>query len=448
MPNLAFLGLNLSPNSTFRGLDGNIPSPVFGWVALVVALLLCVMVGYIRRGGIGQRMLAVRSNERASAAAAVNPRNVKLIAFGISSFIAGVAGTLYAYNSGSVSPDRFDAFTALSLIAFAYAGGITLISGAVFAGLISTQALFPYALDKWFGLNGNYFLLFGGVILIITLLQNPEGVMGALYKRTHRKAQIVPPEGAGAPAAARRARPRPPRDAARPVLATEGVSVDFGGVHALRNVSFEVGRGRAGRPDRSQRGRQDDLRRRRHRLRAPRAARPARRARPRAACPRTRARGSDSRAPGRAASSSTTCSSRRTSRSPRSARRPGGSRSAPHRPARDRRDARPLRPRLGREGQPRPTSRRVTASWSASRARWPPSPRLLMLDEPAAGLDTAESEALGAHLRAVADGGQSTLLIDHDMGLVLEHLRPRRRARVRRGDRRRARPRRSAATRA
>src|SRR4029077_4473990 len=161
VPNLSVFGLNLSPSSAFRGLDGNIPSPVFGWVALVAALVLCVMVGFIRRGGIGQRMLAVRSNERASAAAAVNPPNVKLIAFGISAFIAGVAGSLYAYDSGSVSPDRFDAFTALSLIAFAYAGGITLISGAVFAGLISTQALFPYALDKWFGLNGNYFLLFG-----------------------------------------------------------------------------------------------------------------------------------------------------------------------------------------------------------------------------------------------------------------------------------------------
>ena len=46
-------------------------------------------------------------------------------------------------------------------------------------------------------------------------------------------------------------------------------------------------------------------------------------------------------------------------------------------------------------------------------------PRVLLLDEPAAGLDTNESEALGAHLRAIADSGQSTLLIDHDMGLVL-----------------------------
>ena len=46
-------------------------------------------------------------------------------------------------------------------------------------------------------------------------------------------------------------------------------------------------------------------------------------------------------------------------------------------------------------------------------------PRLLCLDEPAAGLDTHESEALGQRLRQIADAGTTTLLIDHDMGLVL-----------------------------
>jgi branched-chain amino acid transport system permease protein len=131
-------------------------------------------------------MLAVRSNERAAAASAVDVRYVKFIAFGISAFIAGVAGSLYAYNFGSVSADRFNAVTALSLIAFAYAGGITLVSGAVFAGLISTEALVPHALDKWLGINGNWFLLFGGVILIFTLIQHPEGVAGAFYKRMNR----------------------------------------------------------------------------------------------------------------------------------------------------------------------------------------------------------------------------------------------------------------------
>ena len=46
-------------------------------------------------------------------------------------------------------------------------------------------------------------------------------------------------------------------------------------------------------------------------------------------------------------------------------------------------------------------------------------PRLLCLDEPAAGLDTNESETLGQRLRGIADAGTTTLLIDHDMGLVM-----------------------------
>jgi branched-chain amino acid transport system ATP-binding protein len=46
-------------------------------------------------------------------------------------------------------------------------------------------------------------------------------------------------------------------------------------------------------------------------------------------------------------------------------------------------------------------------------------PRLVCLDEPAAGLDTNESTELGRHLREVVDAGTPILLVDHDMGLVL-----------------------------
>lgn len=186
VPEPHLLGIDLGPQSAFRGLDGSLPSPVFGWVVLAVTVGVCLLVASVRRGNLGQRMLAVRSNERSAAAAAIDVRSVKLIAFGISAFIAGVAGSLYAYNFGSVSASRFDALTALGLIAFAYVGGITLISGAIFAGLISTEALLPHAMDKWLGVSGNWFLLFGGAILIFTLIQHPEGVAGAFYKRFHR----------------------------------------------------------------------------------------------------------------------------------------------------------------------------------------------------------------------------------------------------------------------
>jgi len=46
-------------------------------------------------------------------------------------------------------------------------------------------------------------------------------------------------------------------------------------------------------------------------------------------------------------------------------------------------------------------------------------PKLLCLDEPAAGLDAQESVAFGRHLREIVDRGTPILLIDHDMGLVL-----------------------------
>jgi branched-chain amino acid transport system permease protein len=200
VPDPKLFGINLGPNASFEGLDGNLPSPVFGWVALAATVLLSLLVVSVRRGILGQRMLAVRSNERAAAGAAIDVRNVKLIAFGISALIAGVAGTLYAYNFGSVSADRFSVPLALSLIAFAYAGGITLVSGAVFAGLIAAQGLLPYALDKWFGLSGNWFLLFGGVVLIFTLIQNPEGVAGSFYRTAQLRAKRKAEPAASAPA--------------------------------------------------------------------------------------------------------------------------------------------------------------------------------------------------------------------------------------------------------
>jgi branched-chain amino acid transport system permease protein len=171
-------GVNVGPDASFRGLDGGQPSPVFGFFALAVTVALAIYVANLPRTDLGRRMLAVRANERAAAAAGVHVRNVKLAAFALSSVIAGVAGSMYAYNFGSVSATRFSALGAVGLVAFAYIGGITRASGAVLAGLLTTEALLPHALDSWFGISGTWALLLGGFALVFTLRANPDGLAG------------------------------------------------------------------------------------------------------------------------------------------------------------------------------------------------------------------------------------------------------------------------------
>ena len=72
VPTPKLFGFSLGPDSSFRGLDGNLPSPVFGFFLLAVIVLLCLLIANVRRSALGRQMLAVRSNERAAAAAGVN----------------------------------------------------------------------------------------------------------------------------------------------------------------------------------------------------------------------------------------------------------------------------------------------------------------------------------------------------------------------------------------
>lgn len=182
-------GINIGKGASFRGLDDNIPSPVLGFVYLAVVIVLCLLVANLRRSVLGQQMLAVRANERAAAAAGVDVARVKVIAYAISSFIAGTAGWMYAYNFGSVSAARFGFLIALAFVAFAYIGGITMVSGAVIGGLVATEGLIPHFFEELLGISGNWTLLVGGLILIVTVIQNPEGIAGTTYLKRQAKAR-------------------------------------------------------------------------------------------------------------------------------------------------------------------------------------------------------------------------------------------------------------------
>jgi branched-chain amino acid transport system permease protein len=189
--------LNLGPNADFP-INGGVPSPAFGLVCAVAAILCAMLVAAVRRSGLGRQMLAVRSNERAAAAAGISVPRVKLKAFGLSSGIAGLAGGLYAYNFGAVSAAQFSLILSLTFISFAYIGGITSVRGAILAGAGVTEGILGHVLDKWVGIPGDWQVLIGGVFLVVVLVRSPGG-LAALPPPWHRLTERRRGRGSAAP---------------------------------------------------------------------------------------------------------------------------------------------------------------------------------------------------------------------------------------------------------
>ena len=178
-------GKDFGPNNTLlkvaglKGRDDIPPNAWFGIVCLVFVIILCLMVVNVRRSNTGRQFLAVRSNERAAAAAGIDVARTKILAFGLAAFIAGLGGTLSGYRFGSVTPAYFGAFASLTFLSFAYLGGIASVSGAVLAGVVAPNGLNFNFLENILHIDQSYATLIGGIGLIITAVQNPEGLAGA-----------------------------------------------------------------------------------------------------------------------------------------------------------------------------------------------------------------------------------------------------------------------------
>jgi branched-chain amino acid transport system permease protein len=160
--------------------DGLQPNPMTSVFCLIVVVILCYAVANLRRSATGRRMLATRSNERAAAAAGVNVSGTKIMAFAVSSFIAGVGGAVIAYRSGGVTVDKFDYTKSLTFLAFAYLGGISSVYGAITGGFLVAGGLTFTFLDHQLGVPQEFTLILGGLGLIIASIQNPEGIAGAV----------------------------------------------------------------------------------------------------------------------------------------------------------------------------------------------------------------------------------------------------------------------------
>jgi ABC-type branched-subunit amino acid transport system ATPase component/ABC-type branched-subunit amino acid transport system permease subunit len=247
-------GARIEPPSMF-GIDLGIgsgkefPRIEFGLVCLGTLVAVAVGVAVLRRSTLGSAMLAVRANERSAAAAGVNVVRVKVLSFALASFIAGLGGSLLAYRRGVVTFDSFTAIGGLALLSTAYLAGITSVWGGINAGILAASGITFIALDRWVNL-GEWFQVISGVLLIVTLITNPEGIAAAGHEIADRWARWRAARRAGEAGAERPSvAPVPPptlapADGAGTDVRVDHLTVRYGGVVAVSDVSLRVDRGR------------------------------------------------------------------------------------------------------------------------------------------------------------------------------------------------------------
>jgi sulfate-transporting ATPase len=197
-------------------------------------------VARLRTSSLGSAMLAVRANEHAAAGIGINVVLVKIAAFALASFIAGIGGSLLAYRQSVVTFTSFTALGGLALLATAYLAGITSVSGGLLGGVLASSGITFLAMDRWFHL-GRWFAVLTGVAVIAILILFPEGLAAsghAFARRLRRYRLFRPLRAPGATPTA--VVPVEPEETRKKSLVVGHLTVRYGGVVAVDDVSIRV----------------------------------------------------------------------------------------------------------------------------------------------------------------------------------------------------------------
>ncbi|MCU1456693.1 MAG: transporter related [Actinomycetia bacterium] len=219
------------------------------YFTLGALVLVLVVVGHLRRSGIGRRIIGVRENEPAASAFTVSPRRSRLTAFAVSGFVAGLGGAILGGLVVTIgfSERFFTVQDSLSLVAMAVIGGLGSLAGAVIG------AVWVVGLPAFWPDNRTVPLFTSSIGLLIILLYIPGGftqignwARGAILGWLEKRLPEVPAKSSTAPPAslALAATQRPVRtDDDGSVLSTTGLTVHFGGVVAVDSVDFHANPG-------------------------------------------------------------------------------------------------------------------------------------------------------------------------------------------------------------
>jgi ABC-type branched-subunit amino acid transport system ATPase component/branched-subunit amino acid ABC-type transport system permease component len=213
--------------------------------ALVVLVLVLVALARIRRSGIGRSIIGVRENPDAAAAMTVSANRAKLTAYALAGFVAGLGGAILGAVNTTFGPSErfFLVEDSLKIVSIAVIGGLGSLSGAV------VGAVWVIGLPAFWPDNDTVPLFTSSIGLLIILLYIPGGFVQIGYWLRDQLltwvARRLPPEPVKtvvtAPVSLTRvAGGLLPLNADGSVLATEEITVRFGGLVAVNGVDFHA----------------------------------------------------------------------------------------------------------------------------------------------------------------------------------------------------------------
>ena len=214
-------------------------------VLLIAVALVGVGIANLRRGPVGRRLLAVRSNERAAATLGVNLTGAKLYAFAVAAGLAGLAGSFIAFRTSLLTFDQFNLQQSLNVVALSVIGGVGYASGSIIGGSLGAGGLVAVAASQWLGTDiSDALVIASGISVVVLVTIHPDGLVSVperFASRLLRRARVAAPKGPPA-------QPEPgvstsrlrPADVRPQPLVVEGLDVRFGGVRAVASVDLEV----------------------------------------------------------------------------------------------------------------------------------------------------------------------------------------------------------------
>ena len=167
--------------SVMNGMAGVIDIPwILVW-GLIFAITAVVAIHFLMNSTLGKGISAVKYDEISAEIMSVDTNRMKLIAFTFSSFLAGIAGGLFAHLLGFINPSSFGIMKSTESLVMVYLGGMGSLSGSVISAVVFTfllELLRPAQILKWVIIP---------LILILIMEFHPEGIMGS-----RELTQVVP----------------------------------------------------------------------------------------------------------------------------------------------------------------------------------------------------------------------------------------------------------------